>query len=277
MHCLPARQPSHRLKVALSIALASAIGAMAPASHAMGEHYDAPMNYRLHCEGCHKEDGSGQPGYIPALRGNVARFLSTEEGRMYLARVPGTAQSLLTDSERADVLNYIVRSFDADHLPAGFEPYRPEELARWRYDALSQPSVVRARLIAQMEPARPASASGGAARPMSVSAPAAAPAPAPAAVPEAFAVCAVCHTVTPDGAPGIGPNLHGVVGRKAGTGPSFSYSPAMRDAGFQWTRQSLDEYLTSPAAKVPGNYMMFNGEPDPEQRKLIIDYLESIR
>lgn len=267
-----ARRPSSRLTLALWILMAGALGGTS-ASHAKAEHYQAQMNYRLHCEGCHKEDGSGQPGYIPALRGNVSRFLATAEGRAYLARVPGTAQSLLSDSERADVLNFVVRSFDADHLPSDFKPYRPEELARWRYDALSQPGLVRTRLIARMEPAQPTSSSGSAARPMSANA----SSTAPSAVPEAFAVCAVCHTVTPDGTPGIGPNLHGVVGRKAGTGPNFSYSPAMRNAGFQWTRESLEEYLISPATKVPGNYMMFEGEADAARRKAIIDYLESIR
>ena len=51
----------------------------------------------------------------------------------------------------------------------------------------------------------------------------------------------------------------------------------MKDAKITWSRETLDEYLTSPGAKVPGNYMMFVGEPDPEQRKAIIDYLESLR
>ncbi len=269
---------ARRRPLATSLLIGSVLSVLSSGSHAAGEHYDGAMNYRLHCEGCHQQDGSGQPGYIPELRGNVSRFLAIPEGRVYLARVPGTAQSLLSDTERAEVLNYIVRSFDGDHLPADFTPYHAEELARWRYDALSQPSVVRASLVAQLESSRsssaaaPAKVRGTSATSPTTSGPAAASGP-----PASFAICAACHTVTSDGAPGIGPNLHGVVGRHAGTAAGFSYSPAMKDAKITWSRETLNEYLTSPGAKVPGNYMMFVGEPDPEQRKSIIDYLESLR
>ncbi|MBL8265114.1 c-type cytochrome, partial [Steroidobacter sp.] len=41
----------------------------------------AALNYMLHCQGCHKDDGSGQPGYVPDLRGSIARFLHVPEGR----------------------------------------------------------------------------------------------------------------------------------------------------------------------------------------------------
>jgi len=263
----PLRRP-----LAVSLLIGSVLSILSGACHATGEHYDAAMNYRLHCEGCHQQDGSGQPGYIPDLRGNVSRFLAIPEGRVYLARVPGTAQSLLSDTERAEVLNYIVRSFDRDNLPSDFAPYHAEELAKWRYDALSQPSVVRASLLAQLGPSRASTAAAPAKVPST-----SAPSPATAGPPASFAICAACHPVTNDGAHGIGPNLHAVVGQQAGAAAGFAYSPAMKAAKITWSRESLDAYLTSPGAKVPGNYMMFMGEPDPEQRKAIIDYLESLR
>ena len=263
---------SRRRPLATSLLIGSVLSVLSSGSHAAGEHYDAAMNYRLHCEGCHQQDGSGQPGYIPDLRENVSRFLAIPEGRVYLARVPGTAQSLLSDTERAEVLNYIVRSFDKDHLPVDFVPYRAEEIAKWRYDALSQPSVVRASLIAQLGPSRLSTAAAPARAPS-----ASAASPATAGPPASFAICAACHPVTSAGASGIGPNLHGVVGRHAGTAAGYSYSPAMKDAKITWSRETLDEYLTSPGAKVPGNYMMFAGEPDQQQRKVIIEYLESLR
>lgn len=235
-------------------------------------HYDAAMNYRLNCEGCHKADGTGQPGYIPALRDNVARFLSSSAGRDYIARVPGTAQSLLTDGERAEVLNWIVRTFDRTHLPADFTPYTAEELARWRFDPISQPGIIRANLSAQFF-------HDAGLAPVSDSSATEAIANNPGAMqqPTAFAVCAACHTVSPDGVPGIGPNLHGVIGRRSGTGPGFSYSPAMKAAGLKWTRESLDEYLASPAAKIPGNLMIYVGLADASDRKAIIDYLEALK
>ena len=239
------------------------------ASHTGVEHYDAAMNFRLHCEGCHKADGTGQPGYIPVLRGNVARFLSSSAGREYIARVPGTAQSLLSDGERAEVLNWVVRTFDPGHLPADFAPYTASELARWRFDPISQPGIVRASLSAELVPGQGAPA---------VSATdATADNPGAGQQPAAFAVCAACHTVSPDGVPGIGPNLHGVIGRRSGTAPGFSYSPAMKAAGINWTRASLDEYLASPAAKVPGNFMIYVGLSDASDRTAIIDYLEALK
>lgn len=246
------------------------VSLLAAAAQANAGHYDAAMNYRLNCEGCHKADGSGQPGYVPDFRNSVARFLSTPEGRAYLASVPGTAQSLLTDEERAQVLNWIVRTFDPDHLPADFDPYTAAEAAQWRYNAQSRPGIVRTNLLAQLDRNTAASVTD-------VAPTAGAPAAQSGEQPASFVICAACHTVSPDGAAGIGPNLRGVVGRQAGTAPGFGYSPAMKAAGFKWTREALDEYLTSPGVKLPGNYMMYSGLPEAGERKAIIDYLEGLK
>lgn len=278
------RAETKRARVNLRVA-AAAIFAGGCASVATGvaqataEHYGPAMNYRLHCEGCHKEDGTGQSGYIPSLRDSVARFLARPEGRAYLARVPGTAQSLLTDAERAELLNWIVREFDPEHVPSDFSPYQAAEIAQWRFDALSQPGVVRASLLAQLDPAPPLPAAGatGSATARPTTAGEAAPGKPAGQPPAAFSICAACHTVSPDGAPGIGPNLRGVVGRKPGSAPGFTYSPAMKDADFTWSRVALEEFLTSPGDKVPGNYMTFPGLPDPADRAAVIDYLESLR
>lgn len=147
-------------------------------------------------------------------------------------------------------------------LPASHKRHRPSQVSPYLY---------RARLVAKLD------RGGSGAVVDSTPAEAATQSAAAGAPPDAFVVCAACHTVTPDGAPGISPNLHGVIGHKAGAAPGFSFSSAMMSAGFQWSRESLDEYLTSPAAKVPGNYMMYLGQPDAAERKAIIDYLESLR
>lgn len=259
--------------IARAAVAASAIGALSFTPAIASPRPDAAMNYRLHCEGCHKDDGSGQPGFIPALRGSVGRFLSTPEGRTYLARVPGTAQSLLSDVERAEVLNWIVASFDPAHVPRDFKPYTPGELARWRYDALSQPGLVRAKLVSQLQSTSLQSAApdaSAARKPQTV-------AQATTAPPTTFAICAACHTVTPDGASGVGPNLRGVVGRKVGSNVGFTYSPAMSKAGFTWSAEALDEFLTSPQQKIPGNYMPFEGITDADERKAVVEYLATLR
>jgi cytochrome c len=262
---------NHALRGLLVLLIAGAIGAASAAARDEGPHYGAAMNYRLNCEGCHQADGSGQPGFIPGFRGSVARFLATREGRTYLARVPGTAQSLLSDGERAEVLNWIITTFDPEHVPSNFAPYSGSELAPWRYDALSQPGAIRATLVSQLNAdSWPAAA-----------VPATAPATPASTVadepPAAFGICSACHTVSKDGSNGVGPNLRGIIGRRAGTAAGFAYSPAMRAAGFTWTAEQLDAYLKAPAEKVPGNFMAIAGIPDPANRQSIIDYLSTLR
>ena len=71
------------------------------------------LDYALDCEGCHRADGTGTPGSVPALRDSVARFLAVPGGREYLARVPGVAQAPLDDAALAAVLNWMLDHFDA--------------------------------------------------------------------------------------------------------------------------------------------------------------------
>jgi cytochrome c len=92
-----------------------------------------------------------------------------------------------------------------------------------------------------------------------------------------FSRCAACHTVQKGGANGLGPNLFGVVGRKAGSRPDFSYSGAMKGAGFSWTPQKLDAYIAHPAEVVPGNRMAFAGIADAKQRADLIAYLVTLK
>lgn len=97
------------------------------------------------------------------------------------------------------------------------------------------------------------------------------------AAPAAVAQCQACHTLTAGGANGVGPNLHGVVGRKAGAAAGFTYSDAMKASGITWDETKLDEYLTNPAKLVPGNKMPFAGIADAAQRKEVVSYLATLK
>ena len=92
-----------------------------------------------------------------------------------------------------------------------------------------------------------------------------------------FQRCAVCHNVEKGGPNGLGPNLFGVVGRKAGSVANFSYSAAMKSSGITWTADKLGAYVTHPSAVVPGNRMAFAGIGNPDMVADVVAYLETLK
>jgi len=88
-----------------------------------------------------------------------------------------------------------------------------------------------------------------------------------------FVQCAACHSLKA-GENGIGPSLHGVLGRKSATLPDFHYSPSMVRAEITWDEAALRDYLPDPQAKVPGTKMTFLGVKDPAQLDDLIAYLK---
>lgn len=87
-----------------------------------------------------------------------------------------------------------------------------------------------------------------------------------------FKKCIACHQF---GKNLVGPDLKGVVGRKAGEVAGFNYSPAMKNSGITWDEANLSEYLADPKKKVPGNKMIFPGLKDEAERKDVIAYIAS--
>ena len=73
----------------------------------------------------------------------------------------------------------------------------------------------------------------------------------------------------------LGPSLHDIIGRKAGS-ESYSYSPAMTASDIVWDAETLDRFIEDPGAVVPGNNMKpYGGISDPEIRASIVDYLSA--
>jgi cytochrome c len=86
--------------------------------------------------------------------------------------------------------------------------------------------------------------------------------------------CRTCHTLR-EGDNRLGPNLHRIIGRKAGALPDYAYSSAMKSGDRVWDKSELDRFMADPDQVVPGHSMKpYGGIASPEERARIIDYLE---
>jgi len=92
--------------------------------------------------------------------------------------------------------------------------------------------------------------------------------------------CQVCHRAGPGAKSGIGPELNGIWGQKAGAVPDYSFSPAMMQAagkGIVWDEANLDKYLDNPQGFLPGTKMAYLGLKNPAQRADVVAYLKTLK
>lgn len=111
--------------------------------------HEPRINYMLQCLGCHGPDGRGEPGHVPSIRATLAPLSRSAAGRHYLLRVPGVAQSMLSDGDLAALLNWMVPSLGGVK-PGHFRAFTAAEVARYRYEPLVEISATRARLMRQL-------------------------------------------------------------------------------------------------------------------------------
>lgn len=89
--------------------------------------------------------------------------------------------------------------------------------------------------------------------------------------------CRTCHSFK-EGDNRLGPTLHGIVGRKAGSVEGFQFSSAMKSSGITWDEGKLDQFIANPDNVVHGNAMKpFGGIADASEREKIVGYLKSLK
>ena len=102
------------------------------------------INYLLYCTGCHAANGAGKPPNVPSLRDELGRMISVPEMRSYLVRIPGASQAPISDADLTDVINWLLREFNSNPLPANFEEYTVGEVSNARRNILADPLRYRA-------------------------------------------------------------------------------------------------------------------------------------
>jgi cytochrome c len=74
-----------------------------------------------------------------------------------------------------------------------------------------------------------------------------------------FKKCLICHSIGPNPAKKLGPELNGLDGRHSGSVPDYSYSDANKNSGIVWGEATFKQYIKDPKAMIPGTKMSFPG------------------
>jgi cytochrome c len=94
------------------------------------------------------------------------------------------------------------------------------------------------------------------------------------------ATCGICHQIGPDAKTLVGPELNGIVGRKAAAIANYPmYSDGMKtlgELGVVWTEGNIDRWIANPKTMLPDSSMsLFPGVPNASDRADIIAYLKT--
>ncbi len=143
---------NYRISAYIILALSSLL--VLPAAGEPINEARAKFNYQMFCQGCHTPDASGATE-VPQIKGFIGNFLTTTEGREYLVRVPGSANSALDNVQLAEVLNWIILEMGGDSIPQDFTFFTKTEVERLRADALYEVVEYRKKLVLEIMAIRP--------------------------------------------------------------------------------------------------------------------------
>jgi mono/diheme cytochrome c family protein len=105
------------------------------------------QDYMLYCMGCHGSQAQGVPGKIPPLANALGRYMRSPVGRDYVLRVPGAANSVLSDAQLAAVLNWVAAQFNASELTGNVPWFTTEEVTRSRHTPLADVLNTRREVV----------------------------------------------------------------------------------------------------------------------------------
>jgi hypothetical protein len=125
----------------IGLALVACVAALPVAARA------PRVDYMLNCMGCHLDDGSATGDRVPALKGEVGKFLHRNGGREYLMRVPGVAQAGIDDASLAALLNWMLETFDPAAIPRDFTPFTAREVGAARRQPYADVPAARAKVL----------------------------------------------------------------------------------------------------------------------------------
>lgn len=89
-----------------------------------------------------------------------------------------------------------------------------------------------------------------------------------------FGVCKACHQIGETAKNGVGPQLNGIIDRKAGTVEGYNYTAANKGSGLTWDEATFREYIKDPKAKIPGTKMIYAGLKDEKKTDDLLAFLK---
>jgi cytochrome c len=89
--------------------------------------------------------------------------------------------------------------------------------------------------------------------------------------------CKACHTMNEGGKNGLGPNLFGILGQRAGAIEGYKYSPAMLASGIVWDDATFIDFVLKPKNVIPRTKMSFRGIKKASQREDLLAYFQTLQ
>lgn len=91
-----------------------------------------------------------------------------------------------------------------------------------------------------------------------------------------FRPCKACHTYSEKKGHKIGPNLFGIIGRKAGSAKGYSYSPTLAKRDVYWNAETLEVFFIEYKEFAQGTHTAFQSLKSPQDRADMIAWLKSL-